>query len=612
MTIQQQHVQQQQQQQQQQVQQQQQQQQQFRLLQHLSSNMQHNPLLAQAQMQTPTLVSQVTAATIPSMSQPMSLAEQKRPTPQVSLAAPSPSISNQQPIPAQNQPLPFNNLSNATTPNAPLAESSAASTHAVPSSNPAVGVAILRMLQYGEHLCSQNTEQKKDIGHWYRFVEDYYSANGTMKYTLWHGKNQTKRVFDLKTKAIAHFYHTNFCCGVQAIQFCVEQIKEFTMVNGCLVADCPRASLHYLFEDGSEVHATGALRVRFTQGMKMESFEFDTQQHVELVPRSILQQVSDAATAAAKPPRRKKTDQATTVNGDKTTQTGMPISLVNEYGMVPDVMQVLQMSDTFHQMSDLFHCGNQSLPMDVMKQYCSLFAEMQHPMTNINANTNNNNNNNNNMSGNLNEFSPATPEPITATTATTTANAATTTTAATSLQQTPLSATPNAYAADINQLFASTMSFTPQQQAILASVTGMAGAVQPGLTANHSMMVGVKSELNSHSGLEMLQSPVLGGMLSPSIAVDVDPIGGVSGSPKSSQNMSTGANASATAATTAAPTSSTKKRNRNSNATPRPRKKAGSTSKAAGAKGSAGSASGNATEVAAHSGHHPTLLTGNP
>jgi hypothetical protein len=75
--------------------------------------------------------------------------------------------------------------------------------------------------------------------------------------------------------------------------------------------------------------------------MKIESFEFDTQQHAELVPRSILQQVSDAATAAAKPPRRKRTDQ-TTVNGDKTAQTSVPASLVNEYGMVPDVMQVLE------------------------------------------------------------------------------------------------------------------------------------------------------------------------------------------------------------------------------------------------------------------------------
>ncbi|RKP22989.1 LIM-domain binding protein-domain-containing protein [Syncephalis pseudoplumigaleata] len=413
---------------------------------------------------------------------------------------------------------------------------------------------------------------------------------------------------DLKSKAIAHFYHTNFCCGVQSIQFSVEQIKEFAMANGCLVADCPRVSLYYLFEDGSK-------------GMKIEGLEFDTQQHVELVPRSILQQVSDAATAAAKQPRRKKADQSP-LNGDKTAATSVPASLVNEFGIVPDAMQVLEMSDTFHQMSDLFQLsalgGNQSLPIDVMKQYCSLAAEMQQQMATISANTNtannnnsnnNNGNNGNNVTGNLNDFGstsnantamvPSAPEPASA----------------------PLSATPNNYAADINQLLASTMPLTPQQQqALLASVTGMGGAVQPSLNAaNHAMMVGVKNELSSHTGMELLQSPVLGGMLSPTISGEPDPIGGAggagaSGSPKSAQATTTGTASSAS-----------KKRNRNSTAAPRPRKKTGSTSKAAAAAAANGGASATSngatgtatsatagTETAAHAGHHPALLTGNP
>jgi len=155
------------------------------------------------------------------------------------------------------------------------------------------GRSILRVLLFGEYLAGENTVNKKDIGYWKRIVMEFFSEEGRMIYGLWNPEAGTNRSFDIPNPVISRFFQVNFESGVTSIQLTMNSIKEnFTtpvsIANNCMAYNSTveaKASLIYNYEDGSRVVASGRLKVRLNHHLKIDCFEFNTEKHMEYVPR---------------------------------------------------------------------------------------------------------------------------------------------------------------------------------------------------------------------------------------------------------------------------------------------------------------------------------------
>ncbi|CAB4490644.1 hypothetical protein RhiirA5_351072 [Rhizophagus irregularis] len=155
------------------------------------------------------------------------------------------------------------------------------------------GRSILRVLLFGEYLAGENAVNKKDIAYWKRIVMEFFSEEGRMIYGLWNPEAGGSRSFDIPNPVISRFFQVNFESGVTSIQLTMNSIKEnFTtpvsIANNCMAYNSTveaKASLIYNYEDGSRVVASGRLKVRLNHHLKIDCFEFNTEKHMEYVPR---------------------------------------------------------------------------------------------------------------------------------------------------------------------------------------------------------------------------------------------------------------------------------------------------------------------------------------
>ncbi|GBB91424.1 hypothetical protein RclHR1_18700001 [Rhizophagus clarus] len=154
------------------------------------------------------------------------------------------------------------------------------------------GRSILRVLLFGDYLAGEYTQNKKDIGYWKKIVFEFFSEEGRMIYGLWSPESGN-RSFDIPYPVISRFFQVNFESGVTSIQLSMNSIKEnFTtpvsIANNCMAYNSTveaKASLIYNYEDGSRVVASGRLKVRLNHNLKIDCFEFNTEKHMEYVPR---------------------------------------------------------------------------------------------------------------------------------------------------------------------------------------------------------------------------------------------------------------------------------------------------------------------------------------
>ncbi|CAG8503515.1 10598_t:CDS:2 [Gigaspora rosea] len=157
------------------------------------------------------------------------------------------------------------------------------------------GTCILRLFLFSEHLTNEGP-YKKNIDHWKRVVDEFFSEEGKFRYGLWNCHTTESRMFDIPNPVISRFFQVNFESGVTSIQLTMSGIKEnlgppiILGNNGFAVPVSTveaKASMIYNYEDGSRVVATGLLKVRFNYNIKIDIFEFNTEKHTEYVPRLI-------------------------------------------------------------------------------------------------------------------------------------------------------------------------------------------------------------------------------------------------------------------------------------------------------------------------------------
>ncbi|ORX95764.1 hypothetical protein K493DRAFT_301291 [Basidiobolus meristosporus CBS 931.73] len=223
------------------------------------------------------------------------------------------------------------------------------------------GSAITKVLQYSEKLVGKSgpslshfkDENLQLANHWSRVMSEYFASNGLMKYTLSHSQLKDTRTFgildpdvfycipftdalsDLPPSLLARFYLINYESGVTDIQLVLENAVEFALPNGYHVVECARAAFVYHYVDGTQVYASGTLKVTLNSQLKFELFEFVTTQHTELLRRGLLLALAQSH------------------NEGKIDIHHLPDSPINDYGVSIRTMRCLEISEVITEMSDL-------------------------------------------------------------------------------------------------------------------------------------------------------------------------------------------------------------------------------------------------------------------
>ncbi|CAG8503390.1 1632_t:CDS:2 [Ambispora leptoticha] len=195
------------------------------------------------------------------------------------------------------------------------------------------GKGILRIMLFADYLGGEANDpskkiDKKDIMYWTRFVTEFFTEDGTMRYTLWNSKTDEQRSFDIANSVIPRYYQVNFDSGVTGIQLILGHAREHVSsgFNGTTLGhtvDCPRATMIYSYENGTRIVATGHLKVKMTYGLKIEYMDFTTKKHEEYIPREV--------------------------------KDTLPPSPVNDYGIPVKTLRSLEIAEGVAQLDDLIN-----------------------------------------------------------------------------------------------------------------------------------------------------------------------------------------------------------------------------------------------------------------
>ncbi|RUS17400.1 LIM-domain binding protein-domain-containing protein, partial [Endogone sp. FLAS-F59071] len=240
------------------------------------------------------------------------------------------------------------------------------------------GQGVLRLLQYNEQL--PKGAQAADINFWRKFIADFYSENGVMKYELVDPIKSQKRNFELTTALLPRFYQINFDSGVQSIQMTIEDSKDYLLSTGAPIVECGLASLYYHFRNGCLVVARGRLRVTFSPAFKIDTWEFWTAAHTEYIPRSA---VVPRESQQKSPAMETKEGVMAKIQQQGKQQQGegswdyIPESSVNEFGITLKAMRCLEIAEVVGRMKDLitYSVSTNTGPIQSLAKLAQRFRE---------------------------------------------------------------------------------------------------------------------------------------------------------------------------------------------------------------------------------------------
>ena len=117
-----------------------------------------------------------------------------------------------------------------------------------------LGISVLRLHQFVDHLSSFNpTQDENNIEHWRKFIGDFFSPVGVMRQQLRNNEKNEYKQFEIPTNLLARYYFTLFESGIQTVQLTLEHPREKAMVNQGMMVECAKASFVYWFDNGCHV-----------------------------------------------------------------------------------------------------------------------------------------------------------------------------------------------------------------------------------------------------------------------------------------------------------------------------------------------------------------------
>ena len=149
--------------------------------------------------------------------------------------------------------------------------------------NPIRGISVLKLLQFGDHLSQfsvsprlqrngqpdgtlqnqmQARTQASNLRYWQIFVDRFFSPTGVLRHSLWCSRDESTKQYEISTAALARYYWTHFCSGVQNIQMILENAREKDLPNGGHFVESTKSSFIYWYANGCQVsHSSPVNRI---------------------------------------------------------------------------------------------------------------------------------------------------------------------------------------------------------------------------------------------------------------------------------------------------------------------------------------------------------------
>jgi hypothetical protein len=216
-----------------------------------------------------------------------------------------------------------------------------------------VGQLVLRIAQINECHSIFHPRRENSIEFWEGFVREFFNENAVYKHIVWVNNKREVRKFELGTEALPRMYQVTYASGVRQIMYFMENPREYSINDRTYLLISTKTKVFMLYENGTEVHITGYLRVTFCNRLKVLLWEFEGTSHDELVLKN-----------------REETPQHS--NGSKEGQT-----LVNEFGLPPPLMRCFEIAEVTSYMKDLidFSTERGCSPLESLEKY---HKEMKH------------------------------------------------------------------------------------------------------------------------------------------------------------------------------------------------------------------------------------------
>jgi hypothetical protein len=249
------------------------------------------------------------------------------------------------------------------------------------------GPFILRLVQFASELSQsmpspriqlkgrldgQNPGQKppRDMKHWQKFVDNFFSPKGMLRQVLWSSSDQSTKTFETPASGVARLYWSQFNSGVKNIQMFVEGAMERRIPNGGCFVESTRCTFVTWFSNGhnvriasnpfglflplankSQLVSIGQLRAQFDQNEKIDILDLVTTEHNEYVPRQSLVQAAAASPDIKQSPNQSKAAgkraqqrQKLQQMQDQPPQIPVPETAIHEFGVTPPTFHFLEVS----------------------------------------------------------------------------------------------------------------------------------------------------------------------------------------------------------------------------------------------------------------------------
>ena len=207
---------------------------------------------------------------------------------------------------------------------------------------PIVGLSILRLVQYQDHL--GNPERPDELDYWENFVAKFFSPEGVLRQQVWNSKGKGDKTYRIEYPSLPRFYLAHFLGGITKIWMSVLGASEKALVHqGHHTVWSGTASTKYAYTNGTAVITFGEVKVNFDSENRIELLDITTSSWTEYIPRELVPPKS--------PPDQKESPK---VNKNLKRQQpkpapslpspSIPESRVGDYGVPRTLIQYLEVS----------------------------------------------------------------------------------------------------------------------------------------------------------------------------------------------------------------------------------------------------------------------------
>ncbi|CAM8906026.1 unnamed protein product [Rhodiola kirilowii] len=280
------------------------------------------------------------------------------------------------------------------------------------------GVCARKLMQYLYH--QRQRPPDSNIVYWRKFVAEYYSPQAKKRWCISKYENvghhalgvfpqaamqdswqcdichsKSGRGFETTAEGIPRLNEIKFTSGVIDELLFLDYPHEYRFPSGIMMLEYGKAVQESVYEQLRVIHE-GRLRIKFTQELKILSWEFCAHRHEELLPRRLLApQVKELlqvaqkcqSTIAASGPdgisqQELQTNSNKVLTAGRQLARSLDMQSLNDLGFSKRYVRCLQISEVVNSMKDLMDfCAEQKVgPIESLKRFPRQASAAKIPM----------------------------------------------------------------------------------------------------------------------------------------------------------------------------------------------------------------------------------------